>query len=193
MFTKVTVWHIVWSPAWFENSALVLSSSVKPWLVCTPVGEPTPHQQEPKLQWLTLPTNNNWGDGWLHRVIRQSHPLWPLVRGACGAAYSCVAPSGNPRLKKGGSGGDVQLFYVQIFLRKVRSFILLDGWFVLTPHHGFLSRSPVTFGPILWIKVLPVEKLELPAEHLFWPPPPILSILAAQLRREGGKAGGRLP
>ena len=55
----------------------------------------------------------------------------------------------TPDSKRAGVGGAVQLFYVQIFLRKVRSFILLDGWFVLTPHHGFLSRSPVTFAPIL--------------------------------------------
>ena len=106
-----------------------LSSSVKPWLVCSPVGEPTPDQQEPKLQWLTLPTNNNWGDGWLHRVIRQSHPLWPLVRGACGAAYSCVAPSGNPRLKKGGSGGScTTVLRSNIFTKSAK--LHSAGWLV---------------------------------------------------------------
>ena len=166
---------------WFEADLELkiqpwLSSSVKRWLVWSPVGFPPHHQHESKPFTQTIIEAVTVGcTVW---YVNHTH-YGLLLEGACGAAYSCVAPSGNPIHSKRagggrGVGGSYNCFTIS-YLYEVRRFILLAGWLtcVLTPNPGFLPGQChlLVFGPILWIAALLVKKLPTGRAPVLTPSP----------------------
>ena len=90
---------VEWVIEWLNGLCWSCFNSVTPCLVWSSVG--FPHHHQPKLH-----TNNNWKGTVGCTVWYVNHTHYGLLLGrACGAAYSCVVPSGNPILKKGGRGG----------------------------------------------------------------------------------------
>ena len=107
---------VEWVIEWLNGLCWSCFNSVTPCLVWSSVG--FPHHQQPKLH-----TNNNWKGTVGCTVWYVNHTHYGLLLGrACGAAYSCVVPSGNPILKKGGRGG-YNCFTIS-YLYEVRS----SGW-----------------------------------------------------------------
>ena len=90
---------VEWVIEWLNGLCSSCFNSVTPCLVWSSVG--FPHHHQPKLH-----TNNNWKGTVGCTVWYVNHTHYGLLLGrACGAAYSCVAPSGNPILKRAGVGG----------------------------------------------------------------------------------------
>ena len=123
---------------WFEADLELkiqpwLSSSVKRWLVWSPVGFPPHHQHESKPFTQTIIEAVTVGcTVW---YVNHTH-YGLLLEGACGAAYSCVAPSGNPIHSKragGGRGGVTTVLQSHIYMMWEASFCWLVGWLLFWP------------------------------------------------------------
>ena len=176
VFFQTKAQLVEWVIEWLNGLCWSCFNSVTPCLVWSSVG--FPHHHQPKLH-----TNNNWKGTVGCTVWYVNHTHYGLLLGrACGAAYSCVVPSGNPILKKGGRGG-YNCSHILILIYEVSSFMLPTGCCF------DLSSCATCY---FWANTLNQGVAgEKPGEHLFWPPRPILSIL---WQAGGGQAaiiGGR--